>query len=892
MELHFSVDYRTSWGESVSVEIHLHWTSGRVVTQLFPLDTKNGENWNGKVSLQTKDADRFSYQYVITRDAQILRREWNAVPRLFPAATAKDFTFNDFWRDAPTDNHLYSQAYIHSVSHFSPSSIAFTYFEKTLVFRVLAPQLLPGQKLALIGSQPALGNWDVNRSLHMNRGGLNEWILSISAEGLYLPFEYKYVVLDEKSGELVAWEDGDNRVSPYGFIENNHVIAFNDFPLRMHAERWKVAGIVIPVFSLRSKDSQGVGDFHDLCTMADWASMSGMHAIQLLPIYDTTQTHTSSDSYPYSSISIYALHPMYLNLKQLPAISNEEYMAAFRKECARLNKLPQVDYEAVMKLKEEYLHLLYEQEYRRLQKNEDYKHFVEENDEWLTPYAAFCFLRDKYDGCNFNHWPEYSKYNAADIAKLSEKKKKAFGYYKYVQYLLDSQLSAASAYAHQRGVILKGDIPIGISRYSVEAWMEPHYFHMNGQAGAPPDAFSTNGQNWGFPTYNWERMAQDGYRWWVNRFRKMSRYFDAYRIDHVLGFFRIWQIPMHSVHGLLGQFSPSLPMSVDEIENFGLRFQKEMFTRPYITDEMIDEIFGAKAEDVRKKFLCKRDDGTWAMKSAYETQRQVHSVFMGLKDEDSIAIRDGLYQLISDVLFIPDSQNPELYHPRIAVMDDYVFKSLPWFEQEAFLRLYEHYYYHRHNDFWYEQAMQKLPTLVGATQMLVCAEDLGMVPACVGPVLEQLRVLSLEIQAMPKEIGLQFGQLEHNPYNSVATIFTHDMPTLRGWWAEDPERTQQYYNNSLQHDGKAPAEMPAWLCEEVVARHLFCPSMLCLISFQDWLSIDEQLRHPNPDDERINVPANPNHYWRYRMHLNIEDLIKNKQFTQQVKLLIERSGRA
>ena len=166
-----------------------------------------------------------------------------------------------------------------------------------------------------------------------------------------------------------------------------------------------------------------------------------------------------------------------------------------------------------------------------------------------------------------------------------------------------------------------------------------------------------------------------------------------------------------------------------------------------------------------------------------------------------------------------------------------------------------------------------------------------MVTACVQGVMDRLKILSLEIQTMPKASGATFARLENNPYRSVVTIFTHDMPTLREWWTEDAERTQAYWREVLQKDGDAPRVMPGWLCEEVVARHLFSPSMLCLISLQDWLSIDEDLRNPDALAERINVPADANHYWRYRMHVNIEDLMGAEGFNSRIRELIVRAER-
>ena len=187
--------------------------------------------------------------------------------------------------------------------------------------------------------------------------------------------------------------------------------------------------------------------------------------------------------------------------------------------------------------------------------------------------------------------------------------------------------------------------------------------------------------------------------------------------------------------------------------------------------------------------------------------------------------------------------------------------------------------------------MKKLPRLTQATRMLCCAEDLGMVPDCVPWVMNELRILSLEIQTMPKDPTTRFGKLSHNPYRSVCTFSTHDMPTLRQWWDEDAEQTQAYYNIPLRRSGEAPHPLPAWLAKDIVSRQLTSPSMLCLLSLQDWLSIDEHLRLPDPNAERINIPANPRHYWRYRMHLTIEQLLQADDFNDEVRTLVAHSGR-
>jgi 4-alpha-glucanotransferase len=583
---------------------------------------------------------------------------------------------------------------------------------------------------------------------------------------------------------------------------------------------------------------------------------------------------------------------MYTDFRQLPDIKDEVLKNKYEVLRQELNALPQIDYERMFAAKMEYLHILFDQEWTATSRRAAYKEFFLQNKEWLVPYAAFCYYRDLYGTACFSEWPKEATL-AAVSQKPAAKIQKVLNFWYFVQFNLDQQMHAAHEYARAHRIILKGDIPIGISRDGVEAWVEPKYFNLNGQAGAPPDAFSVNGQNWGFPTYNWDEMLKDGCSWWVRRFRKMAQFFDAYRIDHVLGFFRIWEIPINAVHGLLGQFSPSQGMTPEEIEGYGLHFQKELFTEPFIADWTLDRTFGERAQYVKETFLEHSHDDIWRMKPEFDTQRKILEWYnaQSEKDEALANLRDGLYSLISDVLFVPDRKDSNKYHPRIGVQNDFIYQALYDSDKYVFNKLYNDYFYRRNNQFWYQEAMKKLPRLTQATRMLACAEDLGMVPDCVPWVMNELRILTLEIQSMPKDNTVRFGKLKHNPYRSVCTISTHDMATLRQWWDEDEEQTQAYYNTMLHRGGAAPHPLPGWLAKEIVSRHLTSPSMLCLLSLQDWLSVDDSLRLPDADAERINIPANPRHYWRYRMHMSIEQLMQADDFNDVVKTLITQSGR-
>ena len=807
MKVQFNVEYQTSFGEDLVLNILPAEQDGKLTQH--KMTTLDGCHWFVEITKNPKPGTFIDYYYSLKRGDDELRHEWLVEPHRLEFAAQKGarYTVYDHWIDIPEDAYMYSSALTDCIMANQRELSTTTEYERTVRLKVRAPQIRIGEQLAIVGACDALGNWDVNKALPMFEHEYHEWVVSLDAAQLPQTFEFKFAMLG--IGQPV-WEEGTNRTISLVDIAPGEVLVYELPQVYLPLYPWKGAGTVIPIFSLRSEGSFGVGDFGDLKKMVDWVDKTNQRILQVLPINDTNMTGCWQDSYPYNAISIYALHPQYTDFRQLPTIKDEAKRTAFETLRLELNALPQIDYERMFKAKMDYLRELFAQEWKKVKATKDYKQFFDDNKEWLVPYAQFCVNRDKYGTAVFSEWPE-------EVKNQKPKANSEQEFWYYVQYNLDRQMHAAHEYARSRRVILKGDIPIGISRDGVEAWVEPKYFNLNGQAGAPPDPFSADGQNWGFPTYNWDEMLKDGCQWWVRRFRKMAQFFDAYRIDHVLGFFRIWEIPMPAKSGLEGQFAPALGLSREEIEGYG--------------------IYG------------------------------------------------------HDDLFLVDHKRSDRWHPRIAVQYQEPYQRLNDGEKYNFNRLYNDYFYRRNNQFWYQEAMKKLPRLTQATRMLCCAEDLGMVPDCVPWVMNELRILSLEIQSMPKDDKVRFGHLSRNPYRSVCTISTHDMPTLRQWWDEDIERTQDYFNSMLHRGGAAPHPLPGWLAKDIVSRHLTSPSMLCLLSLQDWLSIDERLRLPDANGERINIPANPRHYWRYRMHLTIEQLLKEDEFNETIKTLINQSGR-
>ncbi len=898
MTLSFNIEYRTNWGEEIRVLGSVPELGENRPEGAIPLSTVDGIHWTAEIEIRMPENGSVQYGYHVYREGKSVRAEWNSLPRVLHVSGAvaeKVYNLYDCWKDLPEQQYFYTSAFTESLLAHRERQAAVTSHERSILIKAYAPCIDADHCLGICGNQKALGNWDPDKAILMTDADFPEWQIDLDVEKLTFPLEYKFILYNKKEQRAVAWENNPNRYQANPKLGPCETLVVGDRYVYFNLPAWKGAGVAVPVFSLRSEQSFGVGDFGDLKRMIDWAVKTSQKVVQILPINDTTMTHTWVDSYPYSSISIYAFHPMYVDLKQLGSLDDAGLMADFERRQKELNALPAVDYEAVNRTKWEYFRLIFKQEGEKVLASDEFKCFFEANREWLLPYAAFSYLRDTYGTPNFREWPRYQVYKTDEIEALCDPASEVYAsiaIYYYIQFNLHKQLLAATEHARAHGVVLKGDIPIGISRNSVEAWKEPHYFNLNGQAGAPPDDFSVNGQNWGLPTYNWDVMEKDGYAWWMKRFRKMSEYFDAYRIDHILGFFRIWEIPMHAVHGLLGQFMPALPMSREEIESYGLPFREDFFLKPYIHEYFLGQVFGPHTDYVKQTFIEPTDTfEIYRMRPEFDTQRKVEAYFAGKTDADSIWIRDGLYSLISDVLFVPDRNDPYKYHPRIGVQHDFVYRALNDWEKAAFNRLYDQYYYRRHNEFWHQQAMKKLPQLTQSTRMLVCGEDLGMIPDCVAWVMNDLRILSLEIQRMPKDPAQEFGRPDWYPYRSVCTISTHDMSTLRGWWEENSQQTQRYFNSVLGRYGTAPTEATPEICEEIVCNHLYGNSILCILSLQDWLSIDGKLRNPNAQEERINVPANPRHYWRYRMHLTLEQLMQADGLNEKIKSLIANTGR-
>ncbi len=851
----------------------------------------------------------FTYRYFVNDgNYNTCLEEWGPDRHMKASGKADQYIIlSDCWRSmSDPDFALHSSAFLNSILKreqvFEAPEVAPGKKKDTIIVR-FKPDVIrikPNHRVAVSGSAKSLGSWSDQKSLTLGNPDYPVWSGEVRIPVAEFPVRYKYLIRDE-NGKLYFWEKSPDRILnlPEGDIPD--VIETGDEKFDFPQYPWKGAGVAIPVFSLRRKDGFGVGEFSDLRLLVDWAVQTGMKMIQVLPVNDTVARHTWHDSYPYAAISVYALHPVYINLAEIGKLNSTINQEIIEAQGKYLNSLEKIDYEAVMKLKSRFFKLFYDQNKSEFQQDPEFLQFFKENEHWLKPYAAFSYLRDLFNTPDFNRWGQYRQPSSELMTLLTDEQSDHYdeiAVHYFIQYHAYRQLFAAAGYARSKGVVLKGDIPIGIYRNSVDAWLSPQLYHMDRQAGAPPDDFSVKGQNWRFPTYHWEEMALDNYSWWQKRLHQLSGSFDAFRIDHILGFFRIWEIPSTQVEGLMGYFNPSLPYYRDELQSRGLWFDEQRLCRPYIREHFLYERFGDLTGFVRQNYLIEDSPGCYHIREEYDTQSKVEEKLTVEPDasaahrNQSERIIQGLYSLIGEVVFLEaPGTGGNAFFPRNALHFTKSYLELDDHNRGIIDQIYLDYFYRRNEEFWRDKAMTKLPVIKKATNMLLCGEDLGMVPACVPSVMNELGILSLEVQRMPKNPKVIFGDPAHYPYLSVATPSSHDTSTIRGWWEEDPGRSQRFYHAQLGHHGPSPFECTTEIVHQIITQHLYSPSMWAIFPIQDILGMDETLRHPNPHAERINNPGNPNHYWRYRMHLNLEDLADETEFNTMLKKLIRDSGR-
>ncbi|XP_010525431.1 PREDICTED: 4-alpha-glucanotransferase DPE2 isoform X2 [Tarenaya hassleriana] len=909
VHISFWIPYFTHWGQSLLVcgsAPGLGLEDVKKGLLLKPLHQGDELIWTGSVSVPQGFSCEYSY-YVVDDKKNALRWEMGKKRKLVLPDTLKGGEYvqlRDLWQTGDQalpfrsafKDVIFRQSWDLKID--KPLGV----FQNTLdqddsllvQFKICCPNIGEETSVHVLGTSEKLGKWKVEGGLSLNYVGDSVWEADCLIPRADLPIKYRYCKV-RKAGEL-SLESGGNRELSVPVDNRQRIIIMSDGLFREMP--WRGAGVAIPMFSVRSEADIGVGEFLDLKLLVDWAVESGLHLVQLLPVNDTSVHKMWWDSYPYSSLSVFALHPLYLRVQALSERLPEEIKQEIDKARKQLDKRD-VDYEATMETKLSIAKKIFDLDKNRTLNSSSFQKFFSENEGWLKPYAAFCFLRDFFETSDHSQWGTFSRYTTEKLEKIISKDSLHYDsicFHYYIQYHLHLQLSEAAEYARRKGVILKGDLPIGVDKNSVDTWVYPTLFRMNTSTGAPPDYFDKNGQNWGFPTYNWEEMSKDNYAWWRGRLTQMGKYFTAYRIDHILGFFRIWELPDHAMTGLVGKFRPSIPLSQEELEKEGI-WDLDRLSKPYIRRKFLEEKFGDFWPFIASNFLNETEKDCYEFKDDCNTEKKIAAKLKLLAEkslllDDEDKVRRDIFDILRNIVLIKDPEDERKFYPRFNLEDISSFQDLDDKSKNVLKRLYHDYYFHRQEDLWRKNALKTLPVLLNSSNMLACGEDLGLIPSCVHPVMQELGLVGLRIQRMPSDAGVEFGIPSTYDYMTVCAPSCHDCSTLRAWWEEDQERRQRYFKDVVGSDELPPSQCVPEITYFVLRQHVEAPSMWAIFPLQDLFALKEEYTTRPATEETINDPTNPKHYWRYRVHVTLDSLMEDKDLKSTIKNLVSSSGRS
>ncbi|MCL2101082.1 MAG: 4-alpha-glucanotransferase [Fibromonadales bacterium] len=625
-------------------------------------------------------------------------------------------------------------------------------------------------------------------------------------------------------------------------------------------------GVGIPLFSLRSKESVGIGEFLDLVPFGQWAKKCGLDLIQLLPVNDTGE-----ESSPYSARSAFALNPVYIRLQDIEG-AKEILGDEPAKQSKKFAKQPRIPYIDVVRYKRSALRKIFDEKKKDILADSHFKAWVEQNG-WLRPYAVFCALKAENNEASWKDWQKKDKPKESDVL-----------FQKWMQWVAEEQFLKAVAELNKLDVRLKGDIPILINEDSADVWHCPQFFSLENRAGAPPDMFCYSGQNWAFPTYRWENLEKENFGWWRDRVNHAAKFYHAYRIDHVLGFFRIWVVPEQEHTGILGNFVPSVPIYMDELLQAGIpRETVRYLTLPNFGEEQLKNGFGSCTEEVKQKYFepLQGSYGRYILRSEYRSERAIIS----LNEEQ--AIKDALLNVYWDRVFTPSSTEDALW-PYWYWYNAPVLMTLPEHEVNAIKNIIKSNEA-RQEDLWGKNGYKLLSVLAKETDMLVCAEDLGAVPNCVPGVLQDLGILALRVERWSrnwKQDGSPYIPLSDYPRLSVCTTSNHDSSTLLGLWNEH-DFDKDYYWSHIGQSSKAPAVLCAEHVKLIIENLFKANSLLAILPLQDFMALSQKFIPQDPDTDRVNIPGTiGSQNWSWKMPCLLEELLKEAELNKCIYDLV------
>lgn len=643
-----------------------------------------------------------------------------------------------------------------------------------------------------------------------------------------------------------------------------------------------LTGTAIPVGALKTSNSCGVGEFLDLIPFADFCKKAGLKLIQLLPVNDT-----GTESSPYSALSAFALHPLYISLKSLPEVEGkEEILAEITKLQKKYEKLPRFPYRELRRKKLDLLQKIFDSEKDKILSSDELKSWIKDNS-WVQVYSIFMQKKEKKHEASWKEWGE-TQPTKKELDEIWSDKKNQDGnlFYAWVQMRLDKQFSKASEYAQSLGIKLKGDIPIMMNEDSCDAWAFPEYFNDEMRAGSPPDGPNPVGQNWGFPIYNWDNLKKDDYSWWKQRLIQASKYYQVYRIDHVLGFFRIWATPQRESTAMLGWTQPFEPITTDELHNLGFSDDRiTWLSVPHVATNQIEAVNNGDylgTHGILAKIMDRiGNEEMWRFKPEIKGEKDIWASDIPdhVKPRLAELWRNRALVKVSDGLYSP----LWTYHgttPWQTLSDDEKYRLGQLIVTK----------YSKMEVLWEEQARTLLGDLTSCTDMVACAEDLGSNPESLPRVLNDLSILSLRVVRWSRNWnagGEPYYQFWEYPYLSVTTSSVHDSSTARLWWLKEGD-AWDFYRTFPGETDVQPGTYNSKTARYLLSKMAESNSAFCIHPLQDFLGLVDEYFDENPDNERVNIPGSVNEFnWTYRLPVSVEKLIKNKELIGEINNVVQ-----
>jgi 4-alpha-glucanotransferase len=654
----------------------------------------------------------------------------------------------------------------------------------------------------------------------------------------------------------------------------------------------RLLGVVVPVGALRSRNGMGVGEFLDLAGFALLCKKMKLGLIQILPVNDT-----GFESSPYFSLTAFGLHPLYLRIEELEDFNSVDKSIKKRIKEAKekFDKNERFLHYDILKEKLDICREIYESKKAQIAESASggrLSEWIKQNS-WIKQYSVYRRLKEVNGGKSWKEWQEYHTVTAADIETLWNNKKlrEEHLFWVWLQEELDAQFSKAAKAVADAGIVLKGDLPILMNEDSCDVWAHPEIFIQELSAGAPPDMYSPEGQNWGFPIFNWEAQEKDNFSWWRKRLETAGKYYKAYRIDHVLGFFRIWASSRrdNSNSSVLGRFVPYKPITSGDLRKMGYDKNRiRWLSRPHIpTGEIWDvlrnnrsasfteEKISAAAEKVFLKALERvNNEELWLFKKKIKGEKDI--VNLGL----DASLHGYLFNKWHDRVFLEYEKGR--FFPVWYYRDVTAWKTLSGEEQKNLEALVERQRI-KSEKAWAVQGKKLLTILSESSHMLPCAEDLGAVPECVPKVLSKLKILGLRVVRWFRiwdKNGQPYIPFDEYPALSVCTPAVHDSSTVREWW--EKEVNQQQFSGFIGVPS-LPKKYNPGTAKIILSKVSSARSRFRVFQIQDLLHLSNKWYSADPAQERINVPGTLNDFnWTYRLSAQIEEIAKDKELIAAV----------